>query len=274
MYMRISKLFLGLGLLVVPAAALAQDIPPVSNAPMGMEAVERGVQGPAGLFHARVLLHAEMSEGRVGEPISLAPDLYYAFSDVFQLGLVHNLPMGWSTRPGPGLCLTGADGGCPRIYDNLGIDALVGLAFGDFHFSLHTALHFLRLASPRWLMLTAGAATKLHFTETMALFLDPQFGFGLTQRDAGNANQFFLPLELQFQTSLTSVFKILSGVYGPLDGFGDAYRAPLGLGLVFNINENVDLGARFNFDNLLGNQPAGVDRTDWRSLSLLLHLRI
>jgi hypothetical protein len=272
--MRISKLLLGLGLLVLPAAARAQDIPPVSAAPMGMESVRRGVQGPAGLFHARVLLHVDLSEGRVGEPISLAPDLYYAFSDVFQLGLVHNLPMGWSTRPGPGLCLTGTDGRCPRIYDNLGIDAMIGLAFGDFHFSLHTALHVLRLSSPRWLMLTAGAATKFHFSDTFALFVDPQFGFALSQRDAGNVNQFFLPLELQFQTSDTSVFKILSGVYGPLSGFGDAYQAPLGVGLVFNINEHIDLGARFNFDNLLGNQPPGVDRTDLRSLSFLLHFRI
>jgi hypothetical protein len=261
-------------LLVVPALAQAQDVPPISNAPMGMESVRRGVQGPAGLFHSRLLLHVEMSESRVGEPISLAPDLYYSFSDVFQLGLVHNLPMGWSTRPGPGLCLTGTDGGCPKVYDNLGIDALIGLVFGDFHFSLHSAFHVLRLTAPRWLMLTVGAAAKFHFSETFALFADPQLGIALTRRDAGNVSQFFLPLEFQFQTSVTSVFKILTGVYGPLSGFGDAYRAPLGLGLVFNVNENIDLGARFNFDNLLGNQVPGVDRTDWRSLSFLMHFRI
>jgi hypothetical protein len=271
--MRISQLSLVFASLIVPASALAQvDVPPVSNAPMGMESVQRGVQGPAGLFHSRVLLHMEM---RVGEPISLAPDLYFSLTDTFQIGLVHNLPMGWQTRPGAGLCLTGTDGDCPRVYDNFGFDAMIGLIFGpDFHLSLHPGFYFLRLRDPRYLMLTLGAAAKFHFSDTFALFADPQFGFALTERDGGNPNFLFLPIELQFQLSDTTVFKILTGVTGPLSDFGDSYQAPLGLGVVFNINENVDLGARFSFDNLLGQVPAGADRTDLRSLSFLLHFRI
>ena len=39
------------------------------------KSVQRGVQGPAGLFHSRILLHVNMTEDAVGEPISLAPDL-------------------------------------------------------------------------------------------------------------------------------------------------------------------------------------------------------
>lgn len=274
--MRIPQMSLVFGLLMVPAAAQAQvDVPPISHAPMGMESVERGVQGPAGLFHSRTLLHINMSEGSVGEPISLAPDLYFSFSDTFQLGLVHNLPMGWQTLPGEGLCLTGTDGRCPEVYDNVGIDALIGLVFSrDLHLSLHSGLYFLRLAEPRWLMLTVGGAAKFHFSNTFALFADPQIGIGLTERDTGNANRLFLPIEFQFQLSDTSVFKILTGVTGALSNFSDNYQAPLGLGVVFNVNENVDLGARFSFDNLLGNQPPEVERTDQRSLSLLLHFRI
>jgi hypothetical protein len=273
--MRISRISLVLGLLAAPAVASAQvDVPPVSHAPMGMESVRRGVQGPAGMLHGRLLLHVEMTEGLAGEPISLAPDLYFAFSDTFQIGIVHNLPMGWLTRPGAGLCLTGTDGRCPRVYNNVGIDALIGLVFGhDFHFSLHTGLYALRLSEPRWLMLTLGGAGKIHFSDTFALFFDPQFGVALTERERGNINYFFMPLELQFQISDTSVFKLMSGLTGPLSNFGDTYQAPLGVGVVFNVNEHIDLGARFSFDNLLGNVPAGIDRTDVRSLSFLLHFR-
>ncbi len=274
--MRISQASLVLGLLAVPGIAAAQvDVPPVSNAPMGMESVQRGVQGPAGLFHSRILLHVNMTEGSVGEPVSLAPDFYFSFSDTFQLGLVHNLPMGWQTLPGAGLCLSGTDGRCPQVYDNVGVDALIGLAYSpDFHLSLHTGLYALQIEDPRYLMLTVGAAGKIHFSDAFALFFDPQIGIALTERDAGNPNWLFLPIELQFQLSDTSVFKILSGVTGPLSNFGDTYQAPFGLGVIFNVNESVDVGARFSFDNLLGNQPPGVDRTDYRSLSLLLHFRI
>jgi hypothetical protein len=269
--MRITSLCLVLGSLWA-SRAMAQDIPPVSSAPMGMESVQRGVQGPAGLFHSRILLHINASSGRGAEPISLAPDLYYSFTDTFQLGLVHNLPMGWQTLPGAGLCLT--DDSCPAVYDNVGVDALIGVAFGDFHFSLHSTFYALKLRDPKWFMLTVGAAGKIHFSETFALFFDPQVGISLSEQDAGNPNRFFLPLELQFQIAPTSVFKILSGVTGPLSNFGDTYQAPLGVGIVFNLNENVDLGGRFSFDNLLGETIPGTERTDFRSISLLLHYRI
>ena len=265
--------------LLLPTAATAQvegpsiDVPPVSDAPPGQDAVQRGLQGPEGMLHARVILHMNTSSDAVGEPISLAPDLYYAFSDTFQAGIVHNLPMGWLTRPGAGLCLTGEDGGCPQVYDNVGVDTLVGLAFGDFHFSLHTGLYALQISDPTFLMLTVGAAIKFHFGERVALFLDPQVGFAVTERDGDNHDFLFLPADLQFQLTPRFVLKILSGVSGPIDDLGDAAQVPLGAGVDFNVSTGLDIGLRYSFDNLLGPQPAGSDNTDLSSLALLLQLR-
>ena len=76
------------------------DVPPISEAPMGMYSVKRGVQGPAGLVHSRVLLHINTSKNLVGKPVSLAPDIWYSVTDTLQLGILHNGPMGWQTRPG------------------------------------------------------------------------------------------------------------------------------------------------------------------------------
>jgi len=45
------------------------DVPPVSYAPMGEVAVRRGVQGPAGLFTARINLLVNASKGNFGMPI-------------------------------------------------------------------------------------------------------------------------------------------------------------------------------------------------------------
>ena len=73
------------------------DVPPVSYAPMGEVAVRRGVQGPAGLFTARINLLVNASKGSFGKPVSLAPDLYYSITDTVQIGLLHTLPMGWQT---------------------------------------------------------------------------------------------------------------------------------------------------------------------------------
>jgi hypothetical protein len=241
---------------------------------MGQVAVRRGVQGPAGLFTARVLLLANASKGLFGKPTSLAPDLYYAVSDTLQLGLLHTLPMGWQTLPGAGLCLSGTNNGCPHVYDNVGVDLMYGLVFGDFHLSAHSSLYALRIADPRAVMLTLGLTGKLHFGDMVALFFDPQVGIALNDRDTSNKDRLFLPLELQFQVSAPVSLKVLSGVTGQLSALGDTYQIPVGLGIVGNLSTSVDLGVRFSFDNLLGKQAAGVSRADTRSLGLLLVVRV
>jgi hypothetical protein len=264
---------------LLPARASARvisggrDVPPVSEARSGLYAVRRGVQGPAGLFHSRILLHMNTSSDLVGKPISLAPDFYYGVTDSLQLGLLHNLPMGWLTRPGAGLCLSGTGNGCPHVYNNVGFDLLYGLLFGDVNLSFHSSLYLLQVADPTPLMWTLGFASKLHVSDSFAIFLDPQIGIGLNNRDGGNKEQLFLPIELQFQLTPPLVLKVLTGVTGPFDGFGDSYQIPLGVGLVDSVNESIDLGLRFAFDNLLGKLPEGVSRTQQSSLSLLMHIR-
>jgi hypothetical protein len=252
--------------------AVGDNVPPVSEAPMGKNAVMRGVQGPAGLFTARLLLLSNASTGAFGKPVSFAPDLYYALSDTVQVGLVHTGPMGWQTLPGAGLCLTGTSNGCPHVYDNVGLDFMFGLLYGDVHLSIHSSVYLMQISDPASVMWTIGLSGKLHFTEVVALLFDPQIGIALTNRDIYK-DQLFLPVELQFQAGRAVSLKVLSGVTGQLSALGDTYVIPLGLGVVGNINRNVDLGLRFSFDNLLGKVPMGVSRTDQRSLGLLLTIR-
>jgi hypothetical protein len=249
------------------------DVPPVSGAPMGKVAVRRGVQGPAGLFTARLLLLVDASKGSFGKPTSLAPDLYYSISDTIQIGLLHTGPMGWQTVPPAGLCLTGESNGCPKVYDNVGFDFMYGLLFGDVHLSAHSSLYLLRISDPAWAMWTVGLIGKLHFTDVVALLFDPQIGISLSHRDLYK-DQLFIPIELQVQASAAVSLKLLSGVTGQLSSLGDTYQIPLGLGVVANLTRSLDLGLRLSFDNLLGHVPAGASRTDERSLGLLLTIRV
>ncbi|HVV84504.1 MAG TPA: hypothetical protein VHE35_15655 [Kofleriaceae bacterium] len=265
-------------LTAVPSLALADhhedsdDVPAVSSDPDGLVAVRRGIQGPAGLLSARVTLGINLSSDLVGKPISLAPDIYYAVTDRFQLGLVHDGPMRWQSRPGAGLCLTGQDGGCPHVYDNAGVDAMLGLVYGNqLHLSAHGALYVTSFDAGT-AMVAVGAAAKLHLGDALALFADFQLGFFLDDR-AVNDDGLFMPIELQYQVGAPTTLKVLSGVSGSLSAFGDTVEVPLGLGLVRNLGEHLDVGARFSFDNLLGHQTDGVGRADARSLSFLLTMR-
>jgi len=264
---------LGLCLTTFAGAALADDdVEPVSDEADGLVAVQRGVQGPKGMLSARLMLGINMSADLVGKPISLAPDIYYSVSDKLQLGLVHNGPMGWQSRPGLGLCLTGEDNGCPNVYDNVGFDLMYGLAFaGALHLSAHGTLYIASF-DPSTVVLALGASGKYHVNDDVALAFDPQVGVVLSDRDV-NDDALYVPLELQFQAGAASTLKLLSGFSGSLSAFGDTLQVPVGVGVTRNLTEHVDVGARFSFDNLLGKQVDGVGRADARSLALLLVLR-
>jgi len=250
----------------------SDNVPSVSGQPMGRHAVRRGVQGPGGLFTARVLLLVNASKDNFGKPTSLAPDLFYSVSDTVQIGLLHTGPMGWQSRPGFGLCLTGTTNGCPKVYNNVGVDLMFGLLYGDFHLSLHSSLFVLPISEPTGVMWAIGLTGKFHFTDVVALFFDPQVGVMLSNR-ALYKEQLFIPVELQFQTTAAVSLKVLSGVTGQLSELGDTYQVPLGLGLVGNVSSHVDLGLRFSFDNLLGHVVTGISRADARSIGLFLTLR-
>ena len=265
-------------LLTLAATARAEvtegspDVPAVSGQPMGRVAVRRGVQGPGGLFTARASLLVNASQDNFGKPTSLAPDLFYSISDNVQIGLLHTGPMGWQSRPGLGLCLTGSTNGCPKVYDNVGVDFMYGLLYGDFHLSLHSSLFLLPIADSTGVMWTIGVTGKFHFTDAVALFFDPQVGVMLANRDTYK-EQLFVPVELAFQATAAISLKVLSGVTGQLSALGDTYQVPLGLGAVGNLSRHLDLGLRFSFDNLRGNVSAGASRTDARSIALLVTVR-
>ena len=267
---RICLLGCALGAIATPAFA-DDDVPAVTDAPDGQYAVLRGVQGPAGMVSARVLLDINLSADLAGQPVSLAPDIYYSVTDRLQLGLLHEGPMGWQARPGVGICFTGTSNGCPHVYDNVGFDVMYGLAFEKVHLSAHGSL-FLDTLDPLEASVAIGVAGKAHLSETVAVVFDPKIAIAVSDRDTHD-DALYIPLELEYQAAAPTTIKLLTGLSGALSAFGDTYQIPLGLGVVQNLNKHFDLGARFSFDNLLGKQPAGVGAADTRSLAILLNIR-
>lgn len=255
--------------------ALAPPASDTSMAPAGVAGgvsqslVARGVQGAAGSITIHTLVGIEMSKSAVGKPFSIAPDIFYGVNDKLQVGLVHNGPLGWQTTPGSGLCLAGKENGCPKVWNNVGFDALYSLMNGSTDLSAHATV-YLAPVDPLFVQVAVGVAGKLHINEQMALFFDPALLLGLTKRDQGNKEILFLPVEFQFQLQPQLALVAMTALYGPLDGFGDFYVIPFGVGAFYNVNEMIDVGGRFSFDNLLGNGSSA----DFRSLSLLVNVRL
>jgi hypothetical protein len=262
-------------LLVVaaPAVVQAQDPQAEAMAPAGDPLAKEnwplsGVDRPLGVSGGMLQLDVNgaigMTKNAVAKPINLPLAVWYGISDELQFGLVH----------GTGLCVSGKES-CAKVYNDLGLQLLFSL-FGrgsSFEVATWTQLTFASL-SPSLMNLQVGGAMNWVVGGNVAILAYPNFGLGLNKRETGNKESFGMPVAAYFRAGEKVTPVLFTGVtQTQLDGFGDTVAIPVGVGLLVALNQTVDVGARFDFVNLLGQRPAGVGAADARVLGLWLSLR-
>lgn len=237
--------------LASPALARAQAYP--------TEVVLRPLTLPSGMAQLRLDLDINMSRNAAGKPIVLAPDLYYGVSSDLTIGVDH-------VRS---LCLSGQADGCRKTYDDVGFDLLYSIARGSVGAAFHGGV-YANVLDPVVLQGRVGVLLNIPLSRGKAhLYLDPQLLLGMNRREEGNRDGLAVPVTFVFQPNQSVAPFIVTGMYGPLDGFGDAVRIPGGGGVLFAVSSAFDLGASFTFTNLLGKGSS----TDYRSLDLFMNVR-
>jgi hypothetical protein len=201
-----------------------------------------------------------MSKSAVGKPVAIAPSVYYGINDKMSVGVFHSL----------GICLTGTDNGCPKVYNDLGADfRYYVIDAGKFLLSAHAGvqLYFLDEVALAGLI---GAYMQYSFTPKFAILLDPTISIKL--KDVGNAIS--IPVWLGYQAT-PALWVFLSTAFGgPFDGFGDAFTGSLGVGATYAINNLMDVGGEFQFTNLYGKHFPGQGAADGRALILRFAIRL
>jgi hypothetical protein len=236
-----------------------------ANAARGEEFTRRSYTLPDGSFEitgepARPkVVGFNLSEDSAGEPIYVAPHFYWGISDRFTIGITHDR----------GLCLTGEEGGCRRVYDDVGLGMLVGLSESESHeVDLHLGVPISSF-DPFTIGTKIGALARINAGPVVAIVLDPFLYFGINRRDEGNREALILPVWVYFQASRSVAPFVGSGVEGPLDDFAGQFRIPVEGGVVFEVANDVDLGVVFRFHNLLGHGSSA----DFRELGLMARFR-
>jgi hypothetical protein len=208
----------------------------------------------------------------VGKPVFLAPDIFFGISHRFTVGLTHQV----------GVCLSGTDGNCAKGYNDLGIEAQYSLMrAGNLQAMGHAALLVSSLSDPTVAGLDVGLAGRIRGGK-IAIQFDPTLYVGAIGRDEmffplqflgaiGPEEVFHMPVDLQYQLNFQTMVFLSTGIAGPLDGFGDSYAIPAGLGALFAINNRLDFGLEFEFPNAFGK---GENKTDVRMLYGRLALRL
>ena len=226
--------------------------------------------GKGRLVIAGSTVNVNLSAGAVGKPVSLAPSVWYGISDNLSIGLTHDGgTTGMSPRPGirvttieigtvidtevsgVGICVTGTgDGNCPKPYDNVGADVLIGVASGKLGFAAHIGVDVLSI-DQMTIGARLGGLGRFALASKIALVFDPRVQVGITDRDF-NGDGLDVPIWVWFEPSPTLGFYLHTGIAGPFDGFADAFNVPVGVGASIRAGAKLTLGADFQFTNLLG----------------------
>jgi hypothetical protein len=217
-----------------------------------------------------------LSADAVGKPIAFAPSIYYGIDDKLAIGLTHDggttpitprpgigfatitippippLPAQTITVPTfGGICITGEENGCIDVYGNVGVDGIYALKDDKFSIAAHGGLDAFSL-DPFVLSLRAGVLGRYMLADKMSLVFDPRLRIGITERDA-NKEVIDVPAWFWFSATPELSAYLHTGIWGPLDGFGDAFIVPVQVGANYDVNANLTAGLDFSFVNLLGN---------------------
>lgn len=285
------------GLLAVslagPASAQSVLDQPIEKEGWPVEVTRRPLTLAPGMLEVAVPVNVNMSADRSGKPVFVSPSVHYGVTDVLTVGLRHFL----------GVCLSGVADGCPKVYNDLGVDAIWGVYHGPLSdLALGVALDAAPLTDP--FTLSGEVRIIARFGGgPLALVVAPALDFGITQRDGntfktaplalplatypygwvqfsgpGNKELLSVPASLQVQATPNVVLALSGALDGPLDPatgrFGDFYAIPIGAALVLSPSNMLDVGASFTFLNLIGKQAPGADASDLRGLQIFAAFRM
>jgi hypothetical protein len=179
-----------------------------------------------------------LSSGEAGDPINLAPDIYYGINRQLTVGIDHRR----------GFCISS---GCSTSYEDLSLYALYSLMHGG---SFDLAV----LGGPGLPYLddfamgaNVGARAKL-MVGSIAVVAGAELYVGIIGRDElkpDTEGWVRIPVEVQVQLQKQSAVIVSFGLNGPLNGYGSNIEIPIGVGALFALNNRLDLGGEFRFTN-------------------------
>jgi len=235
-----------------------------------------------GAFAVLASLQIGTSEGgKAFEPVSIAPDAWYGFSDRLELGVVtswYGMTGFWSGAmlgfAPSGLCTshrTNAAGlGCAERFDNAGAEAHYALLReGSFQLAAGGGLHALSF-DPFTLDVKLGIHGMWR-AGRVGLSFAPSLFIGVTQRHdppdgTSNKESVQLPIAVTFAALPQLLVGLQSGVRGPVDGFSNGYSIPAALGAVYLVTRQIMVGGAFSFERVAGGDD--LDAGDLRSMTL------
>lgn len=253
-----------------------------------LETIQRPLTLAAGMAELRGdTLRVGISGGdtrSAGEPIVLAPDLYYGVSDLLTIGLTHTNHA--TFFPPAGFCVSGTENGCPKVYNAIGAEAQYDLTRrSHLDLAVRAGVSAGRFSPDFAFGATAGVQVRFKGSRA-AVVLDPNVYIGIIERDtfpigmegASYPDYLFLPVQFQYQLNTQAMVFAMSGLNTPLKDTGDFFQIPAGVGANFAVNNRMDAGLELQLANVagkdIGPEGAQIAKFDERYLIARIAIRI
>ena len=207
----------------------------------------------------------EMSQGKVGKPVSLAPDAWYGATDGLTIGVVDSkyAMTGFRGSAGGAFCVTGPNDGCSTLYNDVGLEAWQAIARGPEALVIGAGGYATNIQKGFY---AAKLGIKARVAEgRLSLATQPSVFVAVTDRNLAmspNLDQLYLPVALALKLSTAASFTVGSGIKGQVRDFTHHWAIPIGASLALTIG-HVQLGAAWTFGSLdVADQTAqhGVDQ--------------
>lgn len=214
------------------AGTAAAEEDEFSKADWPLAVVERPLTIASGMVEVRgdTFIARSAPDNAFGQ-LSLAPDIYYGVSPMLSVGVAH----------GTGICLDG----CASTYNDVALDARYAfMRGGSFQVAVHGGLIMPSL-DPFDIGANAGLQARIRGGK-IAVVVDPTVAFIIADRDRQN-DYLWVPAQVQIQVQPQTMVALVSGINGPLSGFGDAMAIPAGVDAVLAANNRLDFGIGFHF---------------------------
>jgi hypothetical protein len=226
-----------------------------------------GIALKRGGLTVTLTLEASLSKDSEFEPASIAPDISYGVADGVTLSVVHSgfATTGFRGGFGPGVCVTGTDGGCAKVYNNAGVEALVDIVRGDFALAGLAGVHALSF-DPQFIDAKVGLQSLVRAGKVTVTF-NPSVFVGITERDAGNKGGLFFPASLGVAIAKPVFAAVGTGFAGPIDSFGDGWSYRLGFLLRYRIAKPLFVAASLTFPKVAGGDAVTGTGFDARTLN-------
>ena len=195
----------------------------------------------------------DVSHGKVGKPLALAPDAWFGASDDVTLGITESKYAATGFRGGAGnaFCISGATGGCAKLYNNVGVEAWGALLRGPLAIVAGGGPYATNLASGFY-SVKVGFKARLR-SGPVSLTTMPSAFVAATDRGTMNPDVLYVPAAVAVKIARATI-GIGSGVKGPVSGFASKWQVPLGVSAAIAAGP-IGIGASFTYGSLFGGQP-------------------